>query len=128
MFGLSNLKLIAIAVAAAFLIGAPAVAAWKLGGSSVKEAAQAETTRQVTQLRGEYQQLLIAQTTMTDHYRVLADSKYEALIKDLGNIQIVHTTVTHNITQERASDPKFYEQPLPSGGQKQWEAARKLFR
>ena len=48
-------------------------------------------------------------------------------LKRLDNIKVTNTTITRNITTERASNPEFYNQPLPDGGRAQWEAARKQF-
>ncbi len=128
MIGFGNLKLIAIAVALAAAIGGPAWAAWKLGNSSGKEEVRDDAEKQVAQMRWDMQQLLMKQTQLTDHYQGLADETYAALMEKLGNIKVEHVTITRNITTERATNPDYYEQKVPDGGIKEWEAARQLFR
>ena len=128
MIGFGNLKLIAIAVAIAAAIGVPSWAAWKLGNASGKEEVQESADKQVAQMRWDMQQLLIKQTQLTDHYQTLADDSYAKLMDKLGHIKVEHVTITKNITTERAANPDYYEQRMPDGGIKEWEAARKLFR
>lgn len=123
MFGLSNLKLIAIAIGLVVSVGAIAYPAWKLGGASV----QADADHKVELAQQTFNQLLMKQTQLTDTYRNLADGKYDALIEKLGNIKIVHTTVTNNITKERADNPTLYNQKFNAEELKSWDAARNLF-
>lgn len=128
MFGLSGLKLIAIAATAAVLIGLPSYAAWQLSAYRTQEAAQADTDRQVTAVREKYTALLDAQKALTEQYRGLADEKYAELAQRIDKIKVTHTTLTKNITIERESNPAFYSQPLPEGGRQQWLDARAIFR
>ena len=130
MFGLPdlNLKLIAIAVGLAVTVGAIAYPAYKLGGSSVKEAAQADADKRVQLATETYQQLMVKQIQLTDHYRSLADTGYADLIEKITHIKVTSTTVTNNITKEVQSNPTFYNNALPDGGRQQWIDARNLFR
>jgi hypothetical protein len=123
MFGLTNLKLIAIAIGLAVAVGAVAYPAWKLGGAHE----QADADKKVAAAKATYEQMLLKQTQLTDHYRDLADGKYDALMKKLGNIKVVHTTVTNNITKERADNPALYNQKFSTQELKSWDSARSLF-
>lgn len=124
MFGLTNLKLIAIAIGLAVSVGAIAYPAWKLGGAHV----QADADKKVESAKATYEQMLMKQTALTDTYRDLAKTGLAALGEKIDKIKIVNTTVTNNITKERESNPAYYEQPVPPGGIKQWDTARNLFR
>ncbi len=123
MFGLPNLKLIAIAIGLAVSVGAIAYPAWKLGGAHVQE----DADKRVASAQATYEQLLMKQTQLTDTYRSLADGKYDALMTKLGNIKVTHTTVTNNITKERADNPTLYNQKFNAEELKSWDAARSLF-
>lgn len=127
MFGLSNLKLIAIGLALALVAGVPAWAAWKLGAANKAEEIQADADKRVEDVRKDMDQLLMKERQITDHYKGLADSGYAKLMEKIGSIKVEHVTINRNITAERAANPEFYEQQLPAGGLKQWDASRKQF-
>lgn len=128
MFGLSKLKLIAIALGLIFAVSAIGTVGWKLGVAQVKDSEQARADEQIQGVKNTYEQLLMKQQQLTDTYRSLSDNEYAELSKKLGNIRITNTTVTNNITKEREDNPAFYKQQVPAGGQKEWDAARNLFR
>ncbi len=122
MFGLSNLKLIAIGIGLLGLGGIPAWAAWKLGAQSTLE----EADNRVQAARQDMEQFMMKERQLTDYWKDLADQKYAELLHGVSNIEIKHTTITKNITVERASNPEFYEQQVPKGGVKEWHDSRQL--
>jgi hypothetical protein len=128
MLGLSSLKLIAIGLGLLAAVAAIAIPAYQIGDASMREEVQAAADKRVSEAKENYDQVIAAQLALTDHYRLLSDSKYDALIKRISDIKVTSTTVTNNITKERDSDPSFYGMQLPEGGQKQWLNARNLFR
>lgn len=135
MLGLSNLKLIAIAVALLGILSVPAWVGWRMGENSVREAARKETEKQVAEVREDADQrvevqkeLLRKQIEVSNIYRNKAETTDKELLAAVKGIEIKHTTITNNIREERATNPGFYELRLPEGGIKQWEEARKLFR
>lgn len=128
MLGLGKLQTIAIVIGLALLVGIPAVAAYRAGGNSVREAARQEAQKQIDQLTIAHDAAMDAQIALTDHYRELSAQGYEKLLSAIEGIEIKNVEITRNIYQERKADPAYYEQKMPEGGIKQWEAAREQFR
>lgn len=127
MFGLSSLKLIAIGIALVVFVGLPAWGAWKLGAYQVAESERTRAEKEISEFKESYARILQTQIELTDQYRDLSDNQMTKFLDKLDNIKVTNTTITRNITTERASNPEFYNQPLPAGGREQWEAARKQF-
>lgn len=128
MLGLGKLQTIAIVVGLALLVGIPSVAAYRAGGDSVREEARQEAQRQIDQLTKAHDAAMDLQIAMADHYRELAGDGYARLLSAVESIQIKNVEITRNIYQERQTNPDYYEQKMPEGGIKQWEAAREQFR
>lgn len=128
MLGLGNLKLIAIALAAAIAIGVPAWAAWKLGAGFAREAAQEQARKEVEAVRRDAQSKFALQERLINEANARADKVYGTLLSKLSDIKVTHTTVTKEIVKEREANPAFYEQELPPGGLQQWESSRQLLR
>lgn len=126
MLGLSGLKLIAIGVGAAALIGVPAWVGWSMGADSVRIEERDRADAEIAKAAAGIQERMDEQAKLTSHYKDLADEKYESLLLGLQNIRVVHTTVNNTIVEERKNNPEFYELQLPAGGIKAWEESRRL--
>jgi hypothetical protein len=112
---------IKLGVVAALMAGG-AYIAWELKAAQAQKAQDLAVSSAVSQIQSK----LDEERKMRANIETVVDAKLTALFTAIANIQVVNKTITNNITKERASDPKFYEQQLPDRGYAQWKAARAL--
>lgn len=111
-------KLGALCVLLALLGIASTYGAWKWQGANIAtEVKKAEDAKdeQIAQERA-----------TTKEWRDKAEQLSKQANEKKAEAKVVHATATQAVKVERAAKPEFYEQEVPDGGIKQWEAARKL--
>lgn len=116
---------IGVLIVLAAIVGA-SYAAWHVRGikaeNDQRKAVDAAVTAAVStiqkQLDEERKLRVVVQTQM--------NQRLDRILKSISNIEVKHTTITNNITQEREVHKEFYVQELPPGGYEEWKRAREM--
>ena len=114
------LKLAALAA----LVAGAGYTAWSIRGAY----ADREKTEAVDKAVAAIQKDLDAERKLRGEYETFTNDKVEALMKSISKLQNDFKGVAGNIAKERASNPQFYEQPIPDGGYAQWQKAKELLK
>ena len=113
-------------VATVATIAGVGYAAWHVRGIKAENDQRKAVDKAVSTAVEAIQQQLDEERKLRIVVQTQMNQRLDRILKSISNIEVKHTTITNNITQEREVHKEFYVQELPPGGYEQLKRAREL--